>query len=106
MSASTIKFIHHRPFMDFQSKDKKLKRMYYNQATIAYTKPENGKCVIAYARCNDKDNYNKKIGRTIASNRLTRNGIVVDVEVGKHIVQITSLVKKFINEAALGSIHK
>jgi hypothetical protein len=94
-----IKYIHHRPYIDYFNKgdNNPPVRLYFNQATIAYTKPAGGKCVVAFARCNNKDNYNKHIGRTIASNRLGREGIVVDVEPGKHIETILNVVKGIIN---------
>ena len=99
-----VKFIHHRPFIEYLSKDgKPSTKIYYNQATIAYTKPEGGKCLIAFSRCNNKDNYNKHIGRTIAANRLTRDALIVDVEPGKHIQNITAFVKDIINRAYLSN---
>jgi hypothetical protein len=98
MKESEVKYIHRRPYLEVDGKDgKPVKRVYYSQACIAYTKPAGGKCVFAYARCNSKDNYNKKVGRAIALNRLLRLGTIIDVEPGKHIKTISDHVGMLIN---------
>lgn len=43
--------------------------------TVAYVTNENGTIEWNYARCNEVDNFSRKIGRSIASGRLVSNKI-------------------------------
>ena len=108
MKESEVKYIHYRPYLEWDDgKERKQPlRLYHSQATIAYTKPVDGKCVFAYARCNSKDNYNKKIGRSIALNRLLRLGVIIDVEPGKHIAAITERVALMINAEVERAVNR
>jgi hypothetical protein len=40
--------------------------------TVAFTPSADGFIEFAIAKCSDADNFNKKVGRTIASNRLQK----------------------------------
>lgn len=80
------KFIHIRRFQDGQIQGK-------GGVTIAYEDLTNGCYMIAVAKCHEKDNFNKKLGRVKSKGRLlSRNqfhcisGFNSEKDLIKHLV--------------------
>lgn len=76
--------------------------------TIAYQQVGDGKYHIAYARCNRRDHYCKRIGRNISSGRLL-SGDCYEVEVSAtddRYTKIVQFVNKKIYQESLPHLHE
>lgn len=87
-------FIHLRNFVPSQLGEFKLVPGTHGGLTVAY-KVEDGKALVAYARCSLKDNFSRRKGRLISEGRLFK-GICEIVELPNAIMsrpEITRMVK-------------
>jgi hypothetical protein len=50
--------------------------------TVAYQEVKPGLIEYSVARCSDRDNFNKKLGRDIATGRLARGKIEIAKDIG------------------------
>lgn len=97
MNASNIKFIHHRPFVTKRNPKHLhiLDKIYHNQVTIGYMAVKDSPdIIVAFAKCNSKDNYCKKIGRAIVTGRI-KSGDCHVIRLGNDKQTVNSRVRQW-----------
>ena len=62
----------------------------FGGATLAFEVTEAG-VFVAVARCNDKDNFNKRLGRLISSNRFNK-GLINKVDECHQVVKVEECI--------------
>lgn len=95
---SNTKFAHVRPLVEngkhYPGGEKVKVKPTKGGLTIAFQR--NGDLEVTYniAKCNDKDNFCRRIGRQVAAGRLKNKGYIVDVQSTDKYAEIIKLILK------------
>lgn len=92
-------------FIHIRVRDENGRPLTHGGATLAYAETSPNVIEIAEARCNPRDNFNRRIGRAISAGRLNKQMIVyrIQLEPGTHSRQeIFRRIQDFVNLGLYG----